>query len=406
MASVQEKTKTHGERYYKFTVYLGEKDGKKLRKSRNWTPPKTATGKDMTEKAARELAEKTAYEWERDVLGGNYVTKAITLSELFKEWDRLHLTPNLAPKTSQEYRKQWKRLEPLMGFLKSDKINVKHINTIYADFQKDGANKKTGGKLDVSHFHSMLSSMFSWAIKSEYMTKNPCDNATKPKHEKKSKTVFDFEQAQTLLEKLKHEPLEFQSQISILLVGGIRRGELFGLRWADILPNGVLRVQRSISYIEGQGLLVKSTKTCNIRHIKLPDGILQTLSEYKQEQQERIFNLGDMFTDYDYIFTTDNGTPRHVDGIAKKYKSFLRKCGFSEEIVKAIPLKGLRDTFASLLFASGKDVRTVAGLMGHSQPTMTLNVYGQFLPSQWGAAEETFTPLLSKSEKADFEKFE
>ena len=400
MASVQERTKTHGERYYKFTVFLGEKDGKKLRKNMNWTPPKTATGKDMTEKAARELAEKTANEWERTLLSGGYIEKVLTISQLFEKWDELYLV-NLAPKTAQEYRKQWKRLEPHIGFLKTDKISVKHLNTLYADFQKEGANLKTGGKKSVAHFNSMLSSMFNWAIRSEYMTKNPCENATKPKHKKKPKVVFDFEQAETLLEKLVDEPLEFQMQIGILLISGVRRGELFGLMWSDLIQGRILRVQRSVSYIEGKGLHIKETKTENIRHVELPEDLLQTFSRYKQEQEERIANLGDLFTDQGFIFTQDCGLPRHPDGLSKKYKEFLAKCGFSKETIAAIPLKGLRDTFASLMFASGKDVRTVAGLMGHAQPTMTLNVYGQFLPSRWGAAKDTFAPLLKRSKNIE-----
>ena len=95
------------------------------------------------------------------------------------------------------------------------------------------------------------------------------------------------------------------------------------------------------------------------------------------------------------MFTQDNGKPRHVDGFLKTpYKSFLKRCNFNDETVKAIPLKGLRDTFASLMLASGTDVRTVAGLMGHSTPTLTLNTYGQFLPSQLNAAADVFAPLF------------
>jgi integrase len=83
------------------------------------------------------------------------------------------------------------------------------------------------------------------------------------------------------------------------------------------------------------------------------------------------------------------------------YKKFLKSCNFDDETVKVIPLKGLRDTFASLMLASGTDVRTVAGLMGHSQPTLTLNTYGQFLPSQWGAAADVFTPLFEQANKIE-----
>ncbi len=45
----------------------------------------------------------------------------------------------------------------------------------------------------------------------------------------------------------------------------------------------------------------------------------------------------------------------------------------------------LRHSHASHLVRAGVDVRTVAGRLGHSTPSMTLNVYGHLLP---GAQEE------------------
>lgn len=401
MASIQELKKTHGERYFKLIAYLGYDDkGKQIRKFKNWTPPKTATGKDMTEKAARELAEKTAYDWEQALLGGECTKKAISLSEIFKIWDKQHLSVNLAPKTVQEHRKRWKRLEPFIGYIKSDKINVQHINSTYAEFQKDGMNLKTGGKLDVTDMHRLLSSMFNWAIKSEYMTKNPCVNATKPKHEKKPKIALDFEQALTLLKNLTKEPLEFQVQISLLISTGIRKGELCGLKWADINSNGILCVSRAMSYTVETGQFEKETKTGSIKYIKLNEHTLKLLNDYRLEQQERITSLGDLYTDNDYLFSQNNGNARHVDGILKKsFKSFLRRCGFNDETIKTVHTHSLRDTFASLMIASGTDVRTVAGLMGHSQPTLTLNTYAQFLPSQLSAAADVFAPLFEQANK-------
>ena len=46
-----------------------------------------------------------------------------------------------------------------------------------------------------------------------------------------------------------------------------------------------------------------------------------------------------------------------------------------------IPLHGLRHTAATLLIAYGTDVRTVAGRLGHSNTSTTLNIYAEYLQS-------------------------
>jgi integrase len=58
----------------------------------------------------------------------------------------------------------------------------------------------------------------------------------------------------------------------------------------------------------------------------------------------------------------------------------VRRCG-----TKAFTFHALRHTHASLAIRLGADVRTVASRLGHSTPTLTLNVYGHELP---GAQEE------------------
>lgn len=54
-----------------------------------------------------------------------------------------------------------------------------------------------------------------------------------------------------------------------------------------------------------------------------------------------------------------------------RFKLILRKNGLPENL----NVHSLRHTNASLLIAGGADVATVAGLLGHSQPSTTLDIY-------------------------------
>lgn len=54
-----------------------------------------------------------------------------------------------------------------------------------------------------------------------------------------------------------------------------------------------------------------------------------------------------------------------------RFKLILKKHG----LPAALNVHSLRHTNASLLIAGGADVATVAGLLAHSQPSTTLDIY-------------------------------
>ena len=71
-------------------------------------------------------------------------------------------------------------------------------------------------------------------------------------------------------------------------------------------------------------------------------------------------------------------------------------CG--EAGVGGVRLHDLRHYVATRLLASGIDVRTVAGRLGHRNPATTLNVYAHFVPE---ADEEAASALSEVLRKAD-----
>lgn len=67
-------------------------------------------------------------------------------------------------------------------------------------------------------------------------------------------------------------------------------------------------------------------------------------------------------------------------------------------------LHTLRHTFASNLIASGCDVVTVQRALGHSQPSITLNVYSHLWPSaedRTRAATASFMASLRETKVAE-----
>jgi hypothetical protein len=62
--------------------------------------------------------------------------------------------------------------------------------------------------------------------------------------------------------------------------------------------------------------------------------------------------------------------------------------------ITGVRLHDLRHYVATTLLSAGVDVRTVAGRLGHSNASTTLNVYGHFQPAADRAAAEISGRLL------------
>ena len=78
-----------------------------------------------------------------------------------------------------------------------------------------------------------------------------------------------------------------------------------------------------------------------------------------------------MISEDDCLFRQPNGKPMNPSTFTFRFKKILKQNGLPSEL----NLHSLRHTNASLLIAGGADVATVAGLLGHSQPSTTLDIY-------------------------------
>lgn len=150
---------------------------------------------------------------------------------------------------------------------------------------------------------------------------------------------------------------------------GLRRGELFGLKWTDI----DLSVEQPMLTVAGDK--AKSGKT---RHIPLNEEALAVLKQWKL--QGGLKSL--------YVFVGKNGKPFH--DIRSSWKGVLASAKITD-----FRWHDLRHTFASKLVQAGADLNTVRELMGHSDYKMTLR-YAHLAPEQNADAVARLKPALPK----------
>jgi integrase len=154
---------------------------------------------------------------------------------------------------------------------------------------------------------------------------------------------------------------------------GMRQGELFGLKWADLQwDKGDLRIQRQVKRVPGQGWVFADPKTRKGRRtIKLGDEILQLLRAHKKHQEAQKVVAGELWMENCLIFPSSRGTPLNQSNLRKEFLKIL-------DGAKLPPIRfhDLRHTAASLMLNNGVPPIVVASRLGHSKPSITLNVYG------------------------------
>ena len=216
------------------------------------------------------------------------------------------------------------------------------LDTVFVSTAPD--SKLSGNS--VQHYHRLISSILSTAVKWQVIFSNPCERVDPPKIEKKEAHYLDETQAARLLEDLEHAPEQYRVMVALLLFTGLRRGELCGLEWDDIdWDEGLLSVRRSSLYLPKQGIFTDETKTATSqRVIKLPDDALTLLRQHRTEQAKQRLLVGDQWQDSHRLFTTWNGSPIHPDTFSKWFSGFVK-----EHDLPPVTAHSLRHTNATLL---------------------------------------------------------
>lgn len=241
------------------------------------------------------------------------------------------------------------------------------------------------------HLHRLLSSILEKAVKWQVIAYNPCRRIDAPKIAHKEAAYLDEYQAQELLECLSSEPLQYRAAISLLLYSGMRRGELCGLEWSDIdFENDVIDINKTSLYLSDRGIFNDETKTASSRRvIKLPPDVMSLLLEHRRKQLETRLSICNKWENNDKVFTQWNGRPIHPDTLTRWFSEFVKRHN-----LPPIHLHSLRHTNATLLIASGTDLRTVSKRLGHSNMTTTGNIYTHAIKSADERAAETLSDIL------------
>jgi integrase len=308
-------------------------------------------GEMSRREAAKVLSQKLA------LAGKGPVRSRVTFATIANQWVAT-VVPMYKPSTQKNHRHiLGKHLTPRFGDWAIADVTRQQIQAYVAHLNAAGYAPKT-----VDHIHDVLSAILRTAVKWGHLAENPSRGVDLPTPRTvKPKWALTVEQSSALIQAM---PPLARTLVGIALLTGLRRGEVFALRWKNVnLEQQHLTVEEAVY----EGTVGTPKTNAGRRRVPLSAGALTLLTEWKP--QAKSTNADSL------LFSTCSGKWIRPENVLRRW------------VFPACDRLGMpratwltfRRTYASWAHEKGVPGKVVAHLMGHTNADVTINVYTQVM---------------------------
>ncbi len=365
----------------------------------------TPDGKRERKYVYGQTREETMAEWlklHQAAVKGPVAVRTPALRDYLAYWLAEVVKPNLKPKTAETYAMHVRLyIEPGLGTKALDKLTVRDVrqwlNLLASQCQccAQGKDAERPAKLQrccavgqccqqllstrtVADVRATLRSALNTAIADdELITRNVAAGIKLPRQRKRPLKPWTVEEARRFLVSAREDRDPLYAAFVLILVLGLRRGEVLGLKWSMVnLDDAEIDVYRNLQRIDGE-LIDGETKTPGSDATMPLPPICVTALRWQLEARDRArASKSDSWIDSGYVITTSHGTPMEPRNFYRAFQKRRIKAGLPQ-----IPVHGTRHTCGTLLAALDVHPRVAMQILRHSKIEITMGIYTH-IPSE------------------------
>jgi integrase len=362
-----------------------------------------------TERAARKA---------RDEVLGSSREEQTSRSWTVARWLRYWLSTRVAirPTTRLNHTQYIERfLVPHIGHIPLSELSTRQLVAFFAEVSRQpNRHGRPHTPTTLAHIRTTLRAALNAAIREGLIHDNPARRVELPTRQRAHALVWtpgrvaDWQttgvqpavavwtpaQLSTFLDSVREDRLF--ALWWLVALRGLRRGEVAGLRWADLdLQHRQLVIERARTTAGYKVFEGPPKSAASYRTIALDRRTVILLREHLRRRDRERTAAGHRWRDTGYVFTNRYGAPLHPGFLTHRFAALIADAG-----LPPVRLHDLRHGAASLAHQAGADLKTIQDQLGHSSIVLTADVYTSVLPAaQFKAAEATARLVLSAAGK-------
>lgn len=314
-------------------------------------------------------------------------------------------------------------LKRYIGDVRLRDITPQMVESLYAAIKADkleGGGRCSGTTLRMHH--ALLKQMLRKAVDYDLILRNPCDRVKAPKSDDPERRALSaceaarFLRCVDALEESAYAEMQeketrqtergnlfgrsllyglnvvsYAVALRIALATGMRRGEVFGLRWGCVdLDGSLIHVRQSLTVY---GDAKKPKSRAGNRSIAIDAVTVARLRTWRTRQAAELLKLGIKQGDATPVCCSATGGYVELHRFTRWWQVWRADNGFPD-----LKFHELRHTQATQLLANGVDVKTVQTRLGHSTAALTLDLYAHAVPGNDRKAAEIVGRLCAEGD--------
>jgi integrase len=271
-------------------------------------------------------------------------------------------------------------------------INIRDVRTIAVENWLRALCRKDGNPLanpTKAKIRNLMSVLFNHAIRYEWLEQgqNKITLVRQSGARQKTPEVLDPHEIKHLLCQL--DP-PYRQMVLLDATTGLRRSELFALKWGDIdFENQTMNVSRSI-----YGQVSGNCKTeASRKPVPLASYVAADLLSWKEQS---LYPIPD-----DWVFASPRSKGELPYWPAILMRKVIRPAALRAGVTKWIGWHTFRHSHSTLLIANGENLKVVQELMRHGSARITVDIYSQARNPAKRAAQQRNLEMILPEEQIE-----